>query len=219
MTILALEFSSAQRSVAVARGGVVLGEAMETGGRSVTAFAMIENVLAQAKIEREAIEAIAVGLGPGSYTGIRAAIALAQGWQLARAVQTMGLSSVVAMAAQAQAEEIFGRVNIAVDAQRQEFYLATYEINRNECAEVAPLKILPQAEVQSQVKEGDIIIGPDAVKFFKNGRAMFPRAATVAIQAAGRNDFLPGERLEPIYLRETNFVKAKPGWAALNPGG
>ena len=48
---------------------------------------------------REAIEAIAVGLGPGSYTGIRAAIALAQGWQLAREVKTLGVSSVAAMAA------------------------------------------------------------------------------------------------------------------------
>jgi tRNA threonylcarbamoyladenosine biosynthesis protein TsaB len=80
MTILALEFSSPQRSVAIARDGILLAEASEFGGRNTTAFGMIEKILAEAKIEREEIEVIAVGLGPGSYTGIRAAIALAQGW-------------------------------------------------------------------------------------------------------------------------------------------
>src|SRR5581483_7435321 len=111
MTILALEFSSEQRSVAVAHGNSVF-EAAETGGRSTAAFAMIERVLAEAKIEREEIEAIAIGIGPGSYTGIRAAIAMAQGWQLARAVKLLGVSSVEAIAAQAQMEKIFGEVNV-----------------------------------------------------------------------------------------------------------
>ena len=52
---------------------------------------MIESALAEAKIEREQIEVIAVGLGPGSYTGIRAAISVAQGWQLARGVKLLGV--------------------------------------------------------------------------------------------------------------------------------
>src|ERR1035438_4492910 len=85
MTILALEFSSPQRSVAVLRteGAVMAAEAIETGRQRTNAFGMIEQVLAGTKIEREQIEVIAIGLGPGSYTGIRAAISLAQGWQLA----------------------------------------------------------------------------------------------------------------------------------------
>ena len=83
MTILALEFSSSQRSVALRRGGDKhsLTEAVETGGRATNALAMIQQVLSQAGIEREQIDLLAVGLGPGSYTGIRAAIAVAQGWQ------------------------------------------------------------------------------------------------------------------------------------------
>jgi tRNA threonylcarbamoyladenosine biosynthesis protein TsaB len=207
MTILAFEFSSPQRSVAVVRGEVILGEAIETGGRSVAAFAMIEKVLAQAKMEREEVEAIAVGLGPGSYTGVRAAIALAQGWQLAREVKTLGVSSVAAIAEQARMEKLFGRVNIVVDAQRGEFYFAAFDINQATWSEVAPLKILPMAEVQSRTKEGEILIGPEAAKFFQKGRAVFPRAAAIAVLAAGRGDPLAGEKLEPIYLRETNFVK------------
>jgi tRNA threonylcarbamoyl adenosine modification protein YeaZ len=212
MTILALEFSSEQRSVAVARGDAVLGEALETGDRSVAAFAMVEKVLAQAKIEREGIEAVAIGLGPGSYTGIRAAIALAQGWQLARAVKTIGVSSVAALAAQARAQKIFGSVSVVINAQRNEFYLATYEVTENECAETAPLKIVPRTEIESLLQTGRPFIGPEVEKFFKQGRTLFPRAATVAALAAQRTDFLPAEKLEPIYLRETTFVKAPAGF-------
>jgi tRNA threonylcarbamoyladenosine biosynthesis protein TsaB len=207
MTILALEFSSEQRSVAVARGEFILSEALESGERSVAAFAMIEKVLAGAKLEREEIDTIAVGLGPGSYTGVRAAIALAQGWQLVRGTKTVGVSSVAAIAEQARGEKLFGRVNVVVDAQRSEFYFATFDINQTSWLEIAPLKILPMAEVQSRVKEGEILIGPEAAKFFPNGRAVFPRASAVAALAAGRGVFLAGEKLEPIYLRETNFVK------------
>jgi tRNA threonylcarbamoyladenosine biosynthesis protein TsaB len=208
MTILALEFSSEQRSAAVARGEFILGEAMESSGRSMAAFAMIENILARAKVEREEIEVIVVGLGPGSYTGVRAAIALAQGWQLARGTKTMGVSSVAAIAEQARVEKLFGRVNIVVDAQRGEFYFATYDLAETSRTEIAPLKILPVAEVQARAKAGGILIGPAAAKFFPNGQTIFPRASAVAALAAGRGDFLAGEKLEPIYLRETNFVKA-----------
>src|SRR6516225_168365 len=113
MTILALEFSSERRSVALARGGTVLAEAVEqTGGRGTNALGLIEKALADANIAREEIGVIAVGLGPGSYTGIRAAIAVAQGWQLARDIKLLGVSSMESLAAQARAEKMSGRVNL-----------------------------------------------------------------------------------------------------------
>jgi len=171
---------------------------------------MIEQALAETKIEREQIDVLAVGLGPGSYTGIRAAISLAQGWQLARGVKLLGVSSADAIAAQAMAEKIHGRVNVVIDAQQNEFYLATYEIAANGGREIAPLKILKKAEVQSRVDGGEILIGPEVTKWFPSGRTIFPRAAALAELAARRNDFVPGEKLEPVYLRETNFVKAPP---------
>ena len=206
MTILALEFSSLQRSVAVARpgSGSAVHEIIESGGSGTNAFGMIERVLGEAKVEREQIDLIAVGLGPGSYTGIRVAISLAQGWQLARGAHTIGVSSVAAIAAQVRIEWLFGRVHIVVDAQRQEFYLATYEINETSATEIAPLKILPRAEVQRRTEKGEIVVGPDAETF--KGLAIFPGAADVARLAAS-GIVLPGDKLEPIYLRETNFVK------------
>jgi len=212
MTILALEFSSPQRSVAVLRTGgtAMAAEVVETGGHGANAFGMIERVLAEAKIEREQVEVIAVGLGPGSYTGIRAAISLAQGWQLARGMKLAGISSTEAIAAQARAEKTFGRVSVVIDAQRNEFYLASYEIAPDGWRETAPLKILSRAEVQSRAEADDILIGPEVTRWFPGSRVIFPRAATLAELAARRSDFVPGEKLEPIYLRETNFVKATP---------
>jgi tRNA threonylcarbamoyladenosine biosynthesis protein TsaB len=208
MTILALEFSSPQRSVAIARDGNVLAEAFEAGGRNTAAFGMIEKVLAEAKIEREEIEVIAVGLGPGSYTGIRAAIALAQGWQLARETKLLGVSSVAAIVAQAQADKIFGRVNVLIDAQRNEFYLAAWQISASGCVEIEPLKIVTLAEIKLRADANEILTGPEITRWFPGGMNLLPRAAMLAKLAAGRDDFLPGEKLEPVYLRETSFVKA-----------
>jgi len=205
MIVLALEFSSERRSVALARDGAVLAEAVEqTGGRGTNVFALVEKVLAAAHISREAIEVIAVGLGPGSYTGIRAAIAVAQGWQLARGVKVLGVNSAEALAAQAQAELFFGRVNVAIDAQRGEFYLATWEISATARREVAPLKIVPAVELQARLAAGEICVGPEMKT------VLLPAAAMVAQLAAGRSDFIAGEKLEPVYLRETTFVKAPP---------
>ena len=199
MTILALEFSSDRRSVALARGGVVLAEAwQQTESRATDALGLIEKVLAEGKILREEIEAIVVGLGPGSYTGIRAAIAVAQGWQLARGVKLLGVSSVAAQAAQAQAEKTFGRVHVAVDAQRGEFYVSAWEISADRRVEVSPLRIMAAAEVTRLKAAGEIVLGAD----------FFPTAAAVAGLAAGRNDFVAGGELQPIYLRATTFVKS-----------
>ena len=203
MTILALEFSSAQRSVALARDGIVLAEAKEGGGgRTTKVFGLIEQVLAAAGLSREGIETVAVGLGPGSYTGVRAAIAVAQGWQLARDVKLLGVSSAESLAAQAQAEKIFGRVNVVIDAQRGEFYLATWEISDRRREEISPLKIVPAAELAAREAAGESCVGPEME------RVLFPAAAMVARLAAGRTDFLPGEQLAPVYLRATSFLKA-----------
>jgi tRNA threonylcarbamoyl adenosine modification protein YeaZ len=215
MTILALEFSSPQRSAAVLQmqpdGGLFcLGEAIETGGRSTNALGLIEEALRQAQVQREQIECLVVGLGPGSYTGIRLAIALAQGWQLARPVQLLGLSSVEALAAQAQTEGIFGRIQVVIDAQRNEFYLAGYDLSPQSRRETEPLRLATASELQARQQAGAIIVGPEVTKWFAGSRVLLPRAATLGQLARGRSDFLPGEKLEPIYLRETHFVKAPP---------
>ncbi|MGA2788408.1 MAG: tRNA (adenosine(37)-N6)-threonylcarbamoyltransferase complex dimerization subunit type 1 TsaB [Verrucomicrobiota bacterium] len=213
MTILALEFSSPQRSVAVLATEGVICETIETGGQSTRVFSMIEKVLAEAKIEREQIDVMVIGLGPGSYTGIRVALSVAQGWQLASrngGVKMLGIGSAECVAAQAQAEKISGRVNVVIDAQRNEFYLAAYEISAAAWKEVEPLQIVTRAEMESRASLKEILIGPEVTRWFPNGRMVFPRASVLGQLALNRNDFVAGDKLEPIYLRETNFVKAPP---------
>ena len=209
MKILALEFSPPQRSVAVVDGSACC-EVVEAAARHTDALGMIRKVLLATQLEREQIECLAVGLGPGSYHGIRAAIALAQGWQLANGVRLIGISSAEAVAAQAQAEGFAGIASVVIDAQRNEFYVARYEISPSGCREIAPLKIVTMAEAQASAAAGEVLIGPEVTRWFPSGKIIFPHATTLGKLAAGRNDFVVGEKLEPIYLRETAFVKAPP---------
>jgi tRNA threonylcarbamoyl adenosine modification protein YeaZ len=215
MKILALEFSSPHRSVAVVHGSPAdqrtgCSEVVETGGGAANVLEMIDAALHQAEAEREEIECLAVGLGPGSYNGIRAAIAMAQGWQLARQVKVVGISSADAVAAEAQVEALFGKSAVVIDAKRDEFYLATYEIDAAGWKPTAALRLATKVEIQAQAQLGERLIGPEVTKWFPGGQIVFPRAALVAGLALLRTDFVSGEKLEPIYLREPRFVKAPP---------
>jgi len=233
MKILALEFSSPQRSVAVVESigdgrwamsdssspgaqqcPSPLSEVVETGSLGANAIGMIEAALRQAQAEREQIECLAVGLGPGSYHGIRLAIAVAQGWQLAAGqerVRLLGISSAECIVSQACDERLVGRVSVVIDAQRGEFYVATYDVTSQGWREIEPLHVTTYANLLRRQKAGERLIGPDVSKRFEEGWQVFPRAATLGHLAIGRTDFVPGEKLEPIYLRETNFVKTPPG--------
>jgi tRNA threonylcarbamoyladenosine biosynthesis protein TsaB len=189
MKTLVLEFSSPRRSVAVLEDATALGESHEDAPGHTQAFALIERTLSNAKIEREQIECIAVGLGPGSYMGIRIAIAIAQGWQLARGVKTAGVSSVDALLRQAGPKAC-----VVIDAQRNEFYVAP------------PLRLA----TLDQINPNEPIVGPEVTKWFPQGRIMFPEAHAIGVLAAEEQAFVPADKLEPIYLRQATFVKAPP---------
>jgi tRNA threonylcarbamoyl adenosine modification protein YeaZ len=214
MKILAVEFSSQERSVAVAvvsEAGVVnvTGAAHEVGGRSGKALTMVQAALDQARVRREDIGCIAVGLGPGSYTGIRAAISLAQGWQLARNVRLVGVSSIECLAARAQAQGVRGQCAFVIDAQRREYYLAGYSITDAGVRVTESLHIVPQSELRDRLARGERLLGPDPVPNVELAR-LYPDAATVAKLAASHKEAMAGEQLEPIYLREARFVKTPP---------
>lgn len=234
MKILALEFSSARRGVAVveavpaassrrpdapaamagdyqspAREARVLGLA-EAEGLTPGPFDLIESALKSAGLEREQIDCIAVGLGPGSYTGVRSAIALAQGWQLALGVKLLGVSSAEVLAATARSTGLTGRVAVAIDALRGEFYSASYEVTTDGWREVTPLRLLKREAVEALVQGGELLVSPDAKCPFGGAKLLPPSAGELGRLASQRSDFLPGEKLEPIYLRETTFVKAPP---------
>ncbi len=222
MKILALEFSSEHRSVAVLQteddppgssagvSPVPVISISRTAPRTLNAFQLIETTLGKAGLRLEQIECLAVGVGPGSYTGIRAAISIAQGWQIARAIKLLAISSVDCLAVRAHAEGIIGHVNLVIDAQRNEFYLASYEIEAVGPRLIEPLRLATFSEVSALSKAGSLLVGPEADRWFPEARVLSPEAGSLAKLAAGRTDFVSGEKLEPIYLRETNFVKAPP---------
>jgi tRNA threonylcarbamoyl adenosine modification protein YeaZ len=209
MKILAIEFSSEQRSAALFDNatGRMLGCAAEAGGRQMKALTMLSQILKESGCAREDIDCIAVGLGPGSYTGIRAAISLAQGWALARGTRLLGISSVEVLAHVAQMQGLHGSVHLVINAQRNEYYAAEYEISANVVRELNALKLVSAAHVQELAGRGAILAGPEA-QSIPGGKVLVPNAGTLAQLAAKRPDYRPGELLEPIYLREIAFVKA-----------
>lgn len=234
MIILALEFSSPRRSVAVLQSDApdvaptILGVSSDEGLKPAKPLQLVEIVLGLTRVEREDIECVVVGLGPGSYNGIRSAIAVAQGWQLARPVRLLGMSTADCLAAQAQARSWLGRVQVLIDAQRNEFYVAAYQIDAEGWRIIEPLRLAtmkdvcapaledlersgspPNSDADSELSS-PILIGPEVDRWFAEGRVLWPDAGVMGQMARGRSDFVSGEKLEPIYLRQTTFVKAPP---------
>lgn len=228
MKILALEFSSAHRSVAVVEldahaDSCSLARLVEqpqlhrvaevvqaSQTNSMQPFQMIQEALYRTGIDRSQLDCIAIGLGPGSYTGIRAAIAIAQGWQLASNVRLAGASSMAAIAAGAWERRLRGRCSVLVDAQRNEFYIATYLIDVGGARELEPLRLASADEVTRLAATGHVLIGPDIAARFASVQAFYPSAIWIARLAAAQAEFVSGEKLEPIYLREARFVKVPP---------
>ncbi len=215
MKILALEFSSAHRGVAVIGAGPDNGPAL--AGQTVlidddraSGMAQVSDTLRKCGVAREEIDAIAVGLGPGSYTGIRAAIAMAQGWQLARSIPSIGLASTDCLAAQIHAAGGRGRLRLAIDAQRLEYYLAGYLLDESGPSLATPLRLASAADVTADLTEGERLLGPDLARRFPGAADAYPDAAWLGRLAWSRRCFTPADRLEPIYLRPASFVKAPP---------
>ena len=122
--LLALDLSTAHGSIAVVRGDDVLFRSTFQSERSHNAqvFAPLREALAAAGDE---LSGIVIGNGPGSYTGVRIAIAAAQGIALSRDVWCVGWSSLTAPDVAAPASyQVIG------DARRQSFYWARVEDGR-----------------------------------------------------------------------------------------
>lgn len=201
--ILALEFSSNRRSVAIADGKDVLAR-VETDDVKKPPLTLIDEALKKANLNHAAIETISIGIGPGSYTGIRSAIATAQGWQLARNINLLPIPSAEILAANAAANGQRGEIHFIIDAQRHEYYHTTWELTEDNQSQTTPLHIIP-VTVAAELKT----FGPDSAGL-PSCDPLFPDAAILAQLAAGRTDFQPGETIEPIYLRPIEFTKAPP---------
>lgn len=98
--ILALEASAGQATAAVMRDGNLLAETCHQArhGHATWMLTLVQDCLSQGSVSMEEVTAVVAGRGPGSFTGIRVALAAAKGLAIARQVPGYGLNSLSAMA-------------------------------------------------------------------------------------------------------------------------
>jgi len=125
--ILGIDTSTWTCAVALLRDGEVREERRERTGSSHAGVLprLVEDVLHAAGETLAAGDAVAVAIGPGSFTGLRIALSFAKGFALAGGLRIVGVPTLDALALATPGWE--GRLCAALDARKQEIYAALYE--------------------------------------------------------------------------------------------
>lgn len=211
MTTLAFEFSTDRRTAAVVHEGRCLAEVCHDATRETPVGSMVRQVLAEAGAKPESIERVAIGLGPGSYTGIRLSLAWAHGWALARGAGVVGITSLEACLAQLPGPSTSEPPSwLLVDAQRGEFYVQGLKSHNGVWGLFGALELRTREAVQELVRQGGCLFGPGLATVLPPAIACFPTARQVGLLAEYRSAVADPGQLEPVYLRPVSFVKAPP---------
>lgn len=146
VNLVALETSTEYCSLAVSRGAQVFERSFHAGQRhSELALPALRELLQQAGLELTAIEGIAYGAGPGSFTGLRIACGIAQGLALARNLPLAGIGTLLALAEDCGADKAIA----CLDARMGEVYHGAYRKSGGQWIEVhAPALYKPDAVPQ-----------------------------------------------------------------------
>lgn len=128
MKILALETSAKAVSAAVCENGKILAAGYQDTGltHSRTLMPIVEHILKNTDLTPKDVDAIAVSVGPGSFTGIRIGVSAAKGLAFALDKPVIGVSTLAAMARNLSCVE--GIVIGAMDARRNQVYNANFVI-------------------------------------------------------------------------------------------
>ena len=202
MRFAAIETSTEWCSVALWSDGEVAALERRAGNRhSELALPMLESLL-----KRQEIDAVAFGAGPGAFTGLRIACALAQGLAFARNLPVIGISTLEALAQEAGA----ARVVACIDARMSEVYYAALEKRAGRWHEVIAAQCVAPKSAPRPPGEGWVGCGNGFAAYGNMGmRRVFPEvhptALAVAQLAAPR--LAAGEGVDaaqalPVYLRD-----------------
>ncbi len=124
--VLGIDTATRIASAGVARGRRAVGEVSEDapGGHAASLASLVERALRAAGTDLEEIDAIAVSVGPGSFTGLRIGTGFAKGVAFARRKALVGVSTLEALAGCAPEE--CSTVAVALDARKGEVYLGLF---------------------------------------------------------------------------------------------
>ncbi len=217
MNILAIETATEACSVALLHGEESIDRSELAPRRHAElVLPMAESLLAEAGITRKQLDAIAVGRGPGAFTGVRLAISVAQGLALALDLPVLPVSSLAALAMQAPDDG--AGVLAAIDARRDEIYAGTFRFSADGLVEPLDVErvlaatdvVLPEADAWNVLGSGWAVYGgairermSSAPRWADGNR--YPQACDVARLAAplftaGKG--VPPEQALPVYLRD-----------------
>ncbi|MGR9090546.1 MAG: tRNA (adenosine(37)-N6)-threonylcarbamoyltransferase complex dimerization subunit type 1 TsaB [Gammaproteobacteria bacterium] len=218
-TLLALETATDACSVALLHAGETL-ERYEVAPRRHTELIlpMVNSVLAEAGLDCSQIDAIAFGAGPGSFTGVRIATAVAQGLALAHDLPVVPVSCLALLAIGGAREHDAETVVPVMDARRHEVYAAAYVVDRTQSLANILIDdwIGPATDLPLPGQDDCLVVGRGVTVYHDEIRARaptgarlrdepaFPRArdalASAAAALASGTAIAP-EFARPLYLR------------------
>ena len=223
--ILAVETATSCCSVALRIDGDIV-QRSEVGNNihSKVLLGMVESLLLEASITAQNIEAVAVGQGPGSFTGLRIGVGVGQGLAFGANCPMIGVSSLDALALQVQRS---GPVISAIDARMGEVYWAEYHKNESNISRIGELRVTPPADVSISVKnelDANVSLVGNAWAVYEREfgslvnvsttleeAAVFPDASALLILAERRfaaREWVSAIDFAPIYVRDNVAKKS-----------
>lgn len=217
MKLLAIDTATEQCSVALAVDGAVITRVVPTArNHADMILPMVDSVLKEADTQLAALDGLAFGRGPGSFTGVRIAVGVIQGLAFASGLPVVGVSNLAAVAQQAAdqyAVPAGALILVCMDARMNEVYWAIYRAGRvveliSEERVGAPESVsIYDEQIAMGVGTGWAAYPALQTRFagIKFDASLLPRAAEVAHlgQAALQAGLgVRADQAQPVYLRD-----------------